>query len=93
MQASASSGVERSANAFTGRKARLAGSGRLERLCGLNLFGGLRFARVTLGCALVRRGIICLLAVAAAVGIARPATLDQALSSWEHLAAYVGAQR
>jgi len=42
---------------------------------------------------LVRRGIVLLLAVVAAVGIARPATLDHALSGWEHLAAYVGALR
>jgi hypothetical protein len=41
----------------------------------------------------MRRGIVLFLAVAAAVGIARPATLDHALSSWEHLAAYVGAAR
>jgi hypothetical protein len=41
----------------------------------------------------VRRGIVVLLAVAAVVGIARPATLDHALSGWEHFAAYVGAQR
>jgi hypothetical protein len=36
---------------------------------------------------------VLLLAVAAAVGFARPATFDSALSSWEHLAALVGAQR
>jgi hypothetical protein len=41
----------------------------------------------------VRRGVVLLLAVAAAVGIARPAALDSALASWEHFAAYVGAQR
>jgi hypothetical protein len=41
----------------------------------------------------VRRGVVLLLAVAALVGIARPGTLDHAISSWEHLAAYVGAQR
>jgi hypothetical protein len=41
----------------------------------------------------VRRGVVLLLAVAALVGIARPASFDGALASWEHLAAIVGAQR
>lgn len=41
----------------------------------------------------MRRGFVALLAMAAAVAIAQPAAFDRAIASWEHLAAYVGAQR
>jgi hypothetical protein len=41
----------------------------------------------------MRRGLVALLAVAAAIAIAQPATFDRAVASWEHFAAYVGAQR
>jgi hypothetical protein len=41
----------------------------------------------------VRRAVVLLLAVAAFVGITRPAALDRGLAGWEHLAGYVAAQR